>query len=66
MTGAQQAAHQRMMNTLPVRTHLRMGLEGDKHRIARPTSVSREAGRKGRVKAGLVIPEFRTLKQRRG
>ncbi len=33
--------------------------------MARPSSVSSAAGRKGRIKAGLVVPGFRTLGQKK-
>jgi hypothetical protein len=63
----QALAHARMLRTLTVRTVLKneepgqvpwnAGLKGYKHRS--------ESGRKGREKAGIRIPEFRTLKQRK-
>lgn len=62
MNTAQRLAHARMLATLPVRTHIRMSVkeyEGN----GLPSKKASEAGRKGRVAAGLVIPEFKTMRQ---
>lgn len=62
MTHLQKLAHARLLATLPVRTHIRMSVkeyEGNKL----TSKEASEVGRKGRVAAGLVIPEFKTLRQ---
>ena len=65
MNSEQKMAHQRMLANLTVRTHLRMNVGEGTNNMARPSSVSSEAGRKGRLKAGLVVPCFRTVGQKK-
>lgn len=61
MTRAQQEAHARMLATLQVRTHLKMNVVP----VPLPlrSKMNSRKGKKGREAAGLIIPEFRTVKQ---
>lgn len=65
MNQEQRQAHMRMLSSLTVRTHYKMGEEGQ---IPWNKGISgksaSERGRKGREAAGLVVPSFKTLKQR--